>query len=48
MSGDVHVMPTYVRYPLTLVRGEGTRVWDDAGRACLGGRALAAVTGPAA
>jgi acetylornithine/N-succinyldiaminopimelate aminotransferase len=32
---DDHVMPTYARYPLTLVRGEGTRVWDDAGRAYL-------------
>jgi len=28
-------MPTYARYPLTLVRGEGTRVWDDAGSAYL-------------
>ena len=26
------VMPTYARYPLTLVRGVGTRVWDDTGR----------------
>ena len=26
------VMPTYGRYPLVLVRGEGTRVWDDDGR----------------
>jgi acetylornithine/N-succinyldiaminopimelate aminotransferase len=26
------VMQTYTRYPLTLVRGIGTRVWDDAGR----------------
>ncbi|MEX1262725.1 MAG: aminotransferase class III-fold pyridoxal phosphate-dependent enzyme [Actinomycetota bacterium] len=25
-------MPTYARYALTLVRGEGTRVWDDRGR----------------
>ena len=25
------VMPTYGRYPLTLVRGDGTRVWDDSG-----------------
>ena len=25
-------MPTYARYPLTLVRGEGTRVWDEDGR----------------
>jgi len=26
-----HVLPTYGRFPLTLVRGEGTRVWDDRG-----------------
>ena len=26
------VMSTYARYPLTLVRGRGTRVWDDGGR----------------
>ncbi len=32
---EPHVMPTYARYPLTLVRGEGTRVWDDDGRAYL-------------
>jgi acetylornithine aminotransferase len=25
-------MATYARYPLTLVRGAGTRVWDDTGR----------------
>jgi len=29
------VMNTYARYPLALVRGEGTRVYDDAGRAYL-------------
>ena len=29
---EPHVMSTYARFPLTLVRGEGTRVWDDAGR----------------
>lgn len=29
------VMPTYTRYPLTLVRGAGTRVWDDRDRAFL-------------
>ena len=28
-------MPTYARYPLTLVRGEGLTVWDDEGRAYL-------------
>jgi acetylornithine/N-succinyldiaminopimelate aminotransferase len=25
-------MPTYARFPLTFVRGEAARVWDDAGR----------------
>ena len=29
---EPHVMPTYARFPLTLVRGAGTRVWDDTGR----------------
>jgi acetylornithine/N-succinyldiaminopimelate aminotransferase len=29
------VMPTYARYPCTLVRGQGTRVWDDEGRGYL-------------
>ncbi|MFN5869451.1 MAG: aminotransferase class III-fold pyridoxal phosphate-dependent enzyme, partial [Akkermansiaceae bacterium] len=27
-----HVMPTYGRFPLTLVEGKGARVRDDAGR----------------
>lgn len=26
------VLPTYGRFPLTVTRGEGTRVWDDHGR----------------
>jgi predicted acetylornithine/succinylornithine family transaminase len=26
------VMNTYARFPLTLVRGEGSRVWDDSGK----------------
>ncbi|HEX9375939.1 MAG TPA: acetylornithine transaminase [Actinomycetota bacterium] len=26
------IMPTYARYPVTLVRGRGTLVWDAAGR----------------
>jgi acetylornithine/N-succinyldiaminopimelate aminotransferase len=30
-----HVLSTYARFPLTLVRGEGTRVWDDAGKSYL-------------
>ena len=25
------VMNTYARYPVTLIKGQGTRVWDDAG-----------------
>jgi acetylornithine/N-succinyldiaminopimelate aminotransferase len=32
LPGEASVMATYGRYPLTLVRGEGTRVWDEAGR----------------
>jgi acetylornithine aminotransferase len=32
---EAAVMPTYARYPVTLVRGEGLRVWDDAGRSYL-------------
>ena len=27
-----HVIPTYARFPLALVRGRGTRVWDEEGR----------------
>ncbi|BCX47206.1 acetylornithine aminotransferase [Haloferula helveola] len=30
-----HVLQTYGRFPVTLVRGEGTRVWDDAGKSYL-------------
>ena len=30
--GDAFVMPTYARYPLTIVRGEGMYLVDDAGR----------------
>ncbi|HXJ65330.1 MAG TPA: acetylornithine transaminase [Actinomycetota bacterium] len=40
------VMPTYARSPLTLVRGEGSTVWDDAGNAYLdfaGGIAVTAI-----
>ncbi|RIX47326.1 acetylornithine transaminase [Paenibacillus nanensis] len=25
------LLPTYARFPITLVKGEGSRVWDDAG-----------------
>jgi acetylornithine/N-succinyldiaminopimelate aminotransferase len=30
-----HVLPTYGRFPLALVRGSGCRVWDEAGRSYL-------------
>jgi len=29
------LMNTYARFPLTLVRGQGSKVWDDAGKAYL-------------
>jgi acetylornithine/N-succinyldiaminopimelate aminotransferase len=29
---DAHVMKNYARAPLTIVRGQGCRVWDDQGR----------------
>ena len=29
------LMPTYGRVPVTFVRGEGCRLWDDAGRSYL-------------
>jgi len=30
-----HILSTYSRFPVTLVRGQGTRVWDDAGKSYL-------------
>ena len=30
-----YVMPTYGRFDLALSRGEGTHVWDEAGKAYL-------------
>jgi len=47
MSVDVSPaeLPTYTRWPLTLVRGEGSTVWDAAGKSYLdlyGGHAVAA------
>ena len=27
-----YVVPNYTRFPVTLVRGEGSHVWDDQGR----------------
>ena len=35
LPGEASVMATYARYPVTLVRGEGLRVWDDEGRTYL-------------
>lgn len=32
---DAHVLKNYARAPLTLVRGRGTQVWDDAGHSYL-------------
>jgi acetylornithine/N-succinyldiaminopimelate aminotransferase len=32
LPGEAFVMPTYARYPVTLVRGRGSLVWDDDGR----------------
>src|SRR5262245_2746123 len=32
---EPHVMPTYGRYPLALVRGEGVTVWDEDGKTYL-------------
>ncbi|RLD97697.1 MAG: aspartate aminotransferase family protein, partial [Aquificota bacterium] len=29
---EKYLMPTYRRYPVVLVRGDGTRVWDVEGR----------------
>ncbi len=26
------LFPTYARYPMTFVKGEGSRLWDDKGR----------------
>ncbi len=40
------ILPTYGRYDLTLVRGEGSRVWDDAGTCyldCIAGIAVIAL-----
>ena len=32
---DQTLFPTYSRFPITLVRGEGCRVWDESGKAYL-------------
>jgi predicted acetylornithine/succinylornithine family transaminase len=31
-QGDQYLLPTYARFPLALVRGQGMRVWDADGR----------------
>ncbi|HNZ37503.1 MAG TPA: aspartate aminotransferase family protein, partial [Candidatus Marinimicrobia bacterium] len=28
---DNYVLPTYKRFPITLVKGRGMQVWDDEG-----------------
>ena len=47
---DKYVMPTYGRYPLTFVRGQGSRVWDADGKEYLdfGGGIAVNVLGHAA
>ncbi len=43
---DAFVLPTYAKFPFVLERGEGCRVWDDAGNEYLdlyGGHAVAAL-----
>lgn len=32
---DAHILKNYARAPLTLVRGRGAQVWDDAGNCYL-------------
>jgi len=34
-TNDSAVFPTYARYPITLVKGKGSRVWDDTGKGYL-------------
>jgi acetylornithine/N-succinyldiaminopimelate aminotransferase len=41
-----HLMPTYARYPVRFVRGEGARLWDDEGNEyldCLAGISVSSV-----
>ncbi len=45
LPDESHVMSTYARQPVQLVRGEGTRVWDAAGREYLDFLAGIAVCG---
>ncbi|MNI07693.1 Succinylornithine transaminase [compost metagenome] len=31
-EGSSSLFPTYARYPITMVKGEGSRLWDDTGK----------------
>lgn len=42
---SAHLMPTYNRQPVTFVRGEGARLWDDTDRIYLDALSGIAVTG---
>lgn len=44
-QGEEHLFPTYARYPLTIVKGEGSRLWDDQGKEYLDFMNGVAVTG---
>ncbi|MEY2459569.1 MAG: acetylornithine/N-succinyldiaminopimelate aminotransferase [Acidimicrobiaceae bacterium] len=45
MTSPSHLMPTYPAQPVTFVRGEGTRLWDDHGNEYLDFLSGLAVTG---
>ena len=45
MTQATHLMPTYPPQPVTFVRGEGTRLWDDQGNEYLDFLSGLAVTG---
>lgn len=34
-SSESYVLPTYANFPLTIIKGEGARLWDDAGNGYL-------------
>ena len=45
-QADKYMFRTYGRFPITLVRGEGCRVWDEEGKEyldCVGGIAVCAL-----
>src|SRR5690606_617514 len=31
-SGDDALFPTYAKYPVSLIKGDGSRLWDDQGK----------------